>query len=145
MLKYASEFSPNRLKTFSVTFRGKSFDESRYIQQVSKHFGTDHTEFDLNDHADLADVIGELAYYSDEPSADAGAVPVWYLARMSRKDVTVVLSGEGADELFGGYLTYKADRYNRYFSRLPRFLRQAALSVRGISLFRMRRSVSNTK
>jgi asparagine synthase (glutamine-hydrolysing) len=119
--------SPNRLKTFSVTFHGKSFDESRYVHQVSKHFGTDHTEFDLNDQADLADVIGELAYYSDEPSADAGAVPVWYLARMSRKDVTVVLSGEGADELFGGYLTYKADRYNRYFSHLPRMLRQVAL------------------
>jgi asparagine synthase (glutamine-hydrolysing) len=127
ILNYATKLSPNRLKTFSVTFKGKSFDESRYVQQVSEHFGTDHTEFDLNDQADLADVIGELAYYSDEPSADAGAVPVWYLARMSRKDVTVALSGEGADEMFGGYLTYKADRYNRYFSLLPRIVRQAAL------------------
>jgi asparagine synthase (glutamine-hydrolysing) len=127
VLNYASRLYPNRLKTFSVTFKGKSFDESRYVRQVSRHFGTDHTEFDLNDQADLADVIGELAYYSDEPSADAGAVPVWYLARMSRKDVTVVLSGEGADELFGGYLTYKADRYNRYFSRLPQGFRLAAL------------------
>ncbi|HEX4757404.1 MAG TPA: asparagine synthase (glutamine-hydrolyzing) [Terracidiphilus sp.] len=129
VLHYASKLSTKRLKTFSVTFRGKSFDESRYIKQVSSSYGTDHTEFDLNDHADLADVIGELAYYSDEPSADAGAVPVWYLARMSRRDVTVALSGEGADELFGGYLTYKADRYNRYFSRLPRALRQAALGI----------------
>ncbi|MDR3791907.1 MAG: asparagine synthase (glutamine-hydrolyzing) [Terracidiphilus sp.] len=127
VLHYAARLSPNRLKTFSVTFRGKSFDESRYIKQVSSSYGTDHTEFDLNDQADLADVIGELAYYSDEPSADAGALPVWYLAKMTRKDVTVVLSGEGADELFGGYLTYKADRYNRYFSRLPRGLRRAAL------------------
>ena len=129
VLNYASKLSPNRLKTFSVTFHGKSFDESRYIHEVSSRFGTDHTELDLNDHADLADVVGELAYYSDEPSADAGAVPVWYLARMSRKDVTVVLSGEGADELFGGYLTYKADRYNRYFSGVPRFLRRAALGL----------------
>jgi asparagine synthase (glutamine-hydrolysing) len=128
VLNYASKLSPFSLKTFSVTFRGKSFDETRYVREVSSRFGTDHTEFDLNDHADLADVIGELAYYSDEPSADAGAVPVWYLAKMSRKDVTVVLSGEGADELFGGYLTYKADRYNRYFSSLPRPLRQAALA-----------------
>jgi asparagine synthase (glutamine-hydrolysing) len=128
VLHYASKLSPNRLKTFSVTFRGKSFDESRYIKQVSRRYGTDHTEFDLSDHADLGDVIGELAYYSDEPSADAGAVPVWYLAKMTRRDATVVLSGEGADELFGGYLTYKADRYNRYFSRLPRALRRSALS-----------------
>jgi len=129
VLHYAARLSPRRLKTFSVTFRGRSFDESRYIQQVSQHYGTDHTEFDLNETADLGDVIGELAYYSDEPSADAGAVPVWYLSRITRKDVTVVLSGEGADELFGGYLTYKADRYNRYFSRLPRPLRRAALAM----------------
>jgi asparagine synthase (glutamine-hydrolysing) len=127
VLHYASKLSASRLRTFSITFRGKSFDESRYTQQVSKHYGTDHTEFDLNTDADLADVIGELAYYSDEPSADAGAVPVWYLAKMSRKDVTVVLSGEGADELFGGYLTYQADRYNRAFARLPRALREMAL------------------
>lgn len=127
VLNYASKNSANRLKTFSVTFRGKSFDESQYVREVSRHFGTDHTEFDLNDQADLSDMIGELAYYSDEPSADAGAVPVWYLAQLSRKHVTVVLSGEGADELFGGYLTYKADRYHRSFSYVPRLFRQAAL------------------
>jgi asparagine synthase (glutamine-hydrolysing) len=129
VLHYAAKLSPNRLKTFSVTFRGKSFDESHYIKQVSESYGTEHTEFDLNEGADLADMIGELAYYSDEPSADAGAVPVWYLSKMTRKDVTVVLSGEGADELFGGYLTYKADRYNHYFSHLPRPLRRAALAL----------------
>ncbi len=129
VLHYAASLSPRRLKTFSVTFRGKSFDESGYIKQVSESYGTEHTEFDLNEGADLADVIGELAYYSDEPSADAGAVPVWYLSKITRKDVTVVLSGEGADELFGGYLTYKADRYNRYFSHLPRSLRRAALGL----------------
>lgn len=129
VLHYAAKLSPKRLKTFSVTFRGKSFDESRYIEQVAQCYGSDHTEFDLNEEADLADVIGELAYYSDEPSADAGAVPVWYLAKMTRKDVTVVLSGEGADELFGGYLTYKADRYSRYFSLLPRAFRAAALNL----------------
>lgn len=129
VLHYASQLSAKRLKTFSVTFRGKSFDESRYIHQVAQRYGADHTEFDLNENADLADVIGELAYYSDEPSADAGAVPVWYLAKMTRKAVTVVLSGEGADELFGGYLTYKADRYNRYFSLVPHALRAAALNL----------------
>ncbi len=129
VLHYAASLSSKPLKTFSVTFHGKSFDESRYIQQVAQSYGTDHTEFDLNESADLGDVIGELAYYSDEPSADAGAVPVWYLSKITRKDVTVVLSGEGADELFGGYLTYKADRYNRYFSQLPRAWRRAALSL----------------
>ena len=129
VLHYAAKHSTKRLKTFSVTFKGRSFDENRYIQQVSQAYGTDHTEFDLNETADLADVIGELAYYSDEPSADAGAVPVWYLSKITRKAVTVVQSGEGADELFGGYLTYKADRYNRYFSLVPRPLRKAALGI----------------
>jgi len=128
VLDYATRLSPTRLKTFSITFHGKSFDESRYIKSVTERYGSDHTEFDLDIQADLANVIGELAYYSDEPSADAGAVPVWYLAKMSRKNVTVALSGEGADELFGGYLTYKADRYNRIFSGVPRALRALALN-----------------
>jgi asparagine synthase (glutamine-hydrolysing) len=129
ILHYAAKLSTKRLKTFSITFHGKSFDESRYIQRVSQSYGTEHTEFDLNEGADLADTIGELAYYSDEPSADAGAVPVWYLSKATRRAVKVVQSGEGADELFGGYLTYKADRYNRYFSRLPQVLRRAALGL----------------
>ena len=124
---YASKAYAGRLKTFSITFQGKSFDEGAYTRSVSRHFGTDHTELDLNDGANLADVISAMPYYSDEPSADAGAVPVWYLAAMSRKDVTVALSGEGADELFGGYLTYSADRYHRGFSLLPRVVRGKAL------------------
>jgi asparagine synthase (glutamine-hydrolysing) len=127
VLHYAARLSPQRLKTFSVTFRGKSFDESGYIQEVSRHYGTDHTEFDLDEGADLADVIAKLGYYSDEPSADAGAVPVWYLSKMSRRDVTVVLSGEGSDELFGGYLTYKADRLRKAFNTVPRIMRRTAL------------------
>jgi asparagine synthase (glutamine-hydrolysing) len=127
VLDYASRLSPRPLKTFSITFRGKSFDESSYIQQVSRHYGSDHTELNLDEGADLADVIEDLGYYSDEPSADAGAVPVWYLAKMSRRDVTVVLSGEGSDELFGGYLTYKADRLRRTVNNVPRLMRHAAL------------------
>lgn len=124
---YAAKLSSRRLKTFSITFEGRSFDESGYIKQVSDHYGTDHTELDLNEGADLADVIGELSYYSDEPSADAGAVPVWYLSKLSRRDVTVALSGEGADELFGGYLTYKANQYRQLINCVPRWLRRAAL------------------
>jgi asparagine synthase (glutamine-hydrolysing) len=125
---YAVQESSEKLKTFSITFRGKSFDESGYIRAVSDHYGTCHTEIDLNESADLADMIAELGYYSDEPSADAGAVPVWYLAKMTRQQVTVALSGEGADELFGGYLTYKADRYRRASAIVPRPLLQAALA-----------------
>jgi asparagine synthase (glutamine-hydrolysing) len=123
---YAAHLNSKALKTFSITFHGKSFDESTYIRAVSERYGTQHTEIDLNENADLCDSIAELSYYSDEPGADAGAVPVWYLAKLTRRHVTVALSGEGADELFGGYLTYKADRYRRACAMMPRPLLRAA-------------------
>jgi len=129
VLHYASNASPNRLHTFSVTFQGRSFDESKYIREVSHHFGTNHTDFDLNTDAELADAIQQIAYYSDEPSADAGAVPLWFLAKMTAQDVTVILTGEGADELFAGYLTYKANRYSDIARKFPASLRRAGLAA----------------
>jgi asparagine synthase (glutamine-hydrolysing) len=128
ILYYASRLRCG-LHTYSVTFQGRSFDESRYIREVSQHFGTQHAEFDLSPNADLADTIEEMAYYSDEPSADAGALPLWYLARMSARGVTVLLSGEGADELFAGYLTYRADRYASSLRKVPPVFRRLALAL----------------
>jgi len=119
ILHYAASVSSTRLKTYSISFQGRSFDESSFIRQVSSHYGTDHAEFDLNPGANLADTIEEFAYYSDEPSSDAGALPVWFLAKLSKTGTTVALSGEGADELFGGYLTYRADRLATLMRRLP--------------------------
>ena len=101
-----------------MSFQGRSFDESPYFREIARIYGTDHYEFDLNPEVELQSAIEDFAYYSDEPSADAGALPVWFLSRMSRQHVTVALSGEGADELFGGYLTYQADRLVRPFRRL---------------------------
>ena len=128
VLHYASHAGATNLNTFSVTFQGRSFDESHYIREVSQRYGTRHSEFDLTDTADLADAIDQIAYYSDEPSADAGAVPLWFLAQMTTQNVTVALSGEGADEVFGGYLTYRADRYAGVARRIPALLRKAALT-----------------
>jgi asparagine synthase (glutamine-hydrolysing) len=129
VLHYAAEQSVARLKTFSVSFAGRSFDESRYFREVARVYGTDHYEFDLNPDVELQSAIEEFAYYSDEPSADAGALPVWFLSRMSRRHVTVALSGEGADELFGGYLTYIADRLARPFRLTPKPLRRLMLGA----------------
>ena len=129
ILHYATAASPSRLKTFSITFKGRSFDESRYIREVAHLYGTDHTEFDLSPGAEVVDAIRQFAYYSDEPSADAGSLPVWFLSKMSRQQVTVALSGEGADELFGGYLTYRADRYARMARAVPAGLRSAAAAA----------------
>jgi asparagine synthase (glutamine-hydrolysing) len=129
ILHYAATQSSGRLKSFSVGFPGRSFDESRYFREVARVYGTDHYEFEMNPDGELRDAIEDFAYYSDEPSADAGALPVWYLSRMSRQHVTVALSGEGADELFGGYITYQADRLARPLRLVPgglrRFLRGA--------------------
>src|SRR5215467_12288160 len=124
--RHAAEASSTALQTFSITFKGRSFDESGSIQQITRHFGTRHTEFDLDETADLEKAIQQIAFYSDEPSADAGALPAWFLAELSSRQVTVVLSGEGADELFAGYLTYKADRYSAWARQLPPALLRAA-------------------
>ena len=129
ILHYAAEASSQKLKTFSISFQGRRFDESTYFRQVATRYGTDHHEFDLNPEVNLQSAIEEFAFYSDEPSADAGAVPVWFLSKMCRGEVTVALSGDGADELFGGYNTYLADRYARTLRRFPRPLLRLASSM----------------
>jgi asparagine synthase (glutamine-hydrolysing) len=119
LLHYAAAASSTRLKTLSISFAGRSFDESAPIRELTARYGADHQEFDVNPESGLADAIEQFAYYFDEPNADGGALPVWFLSRMTRQHVTVALSGEGADELFGGYLTYRADRMARQVRRLP--------------------------
>jgi asparagine synthase (glutamine-hydrolysing) len=129
VLHYAATASSRPIKTLSVSFLGRSFDETAYIRSAAKQYGTDHQEFDLNPGADLRAAIEEFAYYSDEPSSDAGALPVWFLSKMSRTEVTVALSGEGADELFGGYLTYRANQLARTMRRLPKWSLHAGLGI----------------
>jgi asparagine synthase (glutamine-hydrolysing) len=134
ILHYAARESGRRLKTFSVSFAGRSFDESKYFREIARVYDTDHYEFDLNPDRELTDAIEDFAYYSDEPSADAGALPVWFLSRMSREHVTVALSGEGADELFGGYVTYLADRIVRPFQMVPPAARKLLLKAAQVCL-----------
>jgi asparagine synthase (glutamine-hydrolysing) len=119
ILHYAATASSSRLKTFSISFRGRSFDESSYIHRVAEQYGTEHEELDLTADMDLQSAIEQFAYYSDEPTADAGALPVWFLSKLSKTKTTVALSGEGADELFGGYLTYRADRLAALIRKVP--------------------------
>jgi asparagine synthase (glutamine-hydrolysing) len=129
VLHYAASASSKPIKTLSISFLGRSFDETAYIRAAAKQYGSEHTEFDLNPGADLRGTIEEFAYYSDEPSSDAGALPVWFLSKMSKAEVTVALSGEGADELFGGYLTYRANQLARPMRRLPKWSLRAALGL----------------
>ena len=96
------------VKTFSVGFDVAAFDELAGARAVAERYGTDHHELRLGPEAAL-ELEGVAATY-DEPSGDATALPYWLLARFAAREVKAVLTGEGADELFGGYQTYAADR-----------------------------------
>jgi asparagine synthase (glutamine-hydrolysing) len=133
ILHYSSQASNSRLRTFSISFNGHSFDESRYIRQMVERYGTDHEQLDMSPEQDLESAIEDLTYYSDEPSADSGALPVWFLAKLCKTRCTVAFSGEGADEIFGGYTTYQANRIAGQLRRLPR--RAVDLALRGLQLW----------
>jgi asparagine synthase (glutamine-hydrolysing) len=131
LLHYAAA-ATSRLKTLSISFRGRSCDETAQIRRMAARYETDHEEFDVNPDCGLADAIEQFAYYFDEPNADGGALPVWFLSRLTRSRMTVALSGEGADELFGGYLTYRADQLARLARRLPAWLLRATRRAAGL-------------
>ena len=128
ILHYASQATNAQLKTFSISFRGRSFDETKFIHRAVQQYGTDHQELDLTPEHDLCGAIQEFAYYSDEPSADAGSLPVWFLSKLCKAKTTVALSGEGADELFGGYITCRADMLAKWARLVPGPLRRLALA-----------------
>ena len=124
LLHYAAQALGSPLKTFSVSFRGRSFDETEYIRPIASRYGAEHEELDLNTGLELSDAIESFASYADEPNADAGALPVWFLSKMTSRSARVALSGEGTDELFGGYLTYRANDLARTARRFPSTLLQ---------------------
>lgn len=95
-----------RIKTFSVGFDEERFDERRYARALARHYATDHHEMVVT--ASALDILPLLSWHYDEPFADSSAIPTFYVARMSSEQVTVVLNGDGGDELFGGYLRYLA-------------------------------------
>jgi asparagine synthase (glutamine-hydrolysing) len=127
ILHYASEAGTCRPKTFSIAFESSSCDERRYFREMAKRYGTDHCEYELGADSDIHAAIEGMTFSSDEPGADAGALPVWFLSKMSAEQVTVALSGEGGDELFGGYTTYLADRIACNLRKVPPVLRTWAL------------------
>lgn len=129
VLHYASRESSHRVKTFSITFHGRSFDETAYIHQLVQQYQTEHYELDLNPELDLPSAIEEMCNYADEPLADAGALPIWFLSRLTRQHAIVALSGEGADEMFGGYVTYQADHLVSYLRLLPKAARRSLLAA----------------
>ncbi|MBQ4915643.1 asparagine synthase (glutamine-hydrolyzing) [Maribacter sp. MMG018] len=98
--------SEQKVKTFSVKFNEKGFDESAYAQKVADHLQTDHHVINC-DYAEGIELIENFSHYYDEPFADASAIPSMLLAKHTKKQVTVALSGDGADEAFLGYRRYQ--------------------------------------
>lgn len=96
-----------QLKTFSVAYdMGKGFNETPYARQIARTFNTDHHEFFMSQ-AQFRDFVPEFVRYMDEPVTESAAISLYYISKMAQKHVTVVLSGEGSDEIFAGYDFYR--------------------------------------
>ena len=98
--------SSQPIKTFTIGFPIAAYDETSYARQVARHIGTDHEELQVT--PDAISILPKLVWNYDEPFADSSAIPTWYVSEVTRRHVTVALSGDGGDELFAGYPRYKA-------------------------------------
>ncbi len=122
----AQRVSSTPVRTFTIGFRERAFDEAASAREVAAHLGTDHRELILEPR-DALEVIPRLPEIHDEPFADSSQIPASLLSRMTRRHVTVAISGDGGDELFGGYNRYAwADVIWRRVGRLPRSVRRVA-------------------
>ena len=117
----AAEESGYRVSTFSIGFEESSFDELDQARLVAQRYGTDHHELILR--PDAVDLLPRLVEAFDEPFGDSSALPTYLVSQLASDTVKVVLSGEGGDELFGGYYTYVADRLAPRVGRAAPFLR----------------------
>ena len=111
-----AEASSRPVQTFSIGFDEPQFDELEHARTVARHFGTDHHEFVVR--PDGLSILDRLVEHFDEPFADSSAIPTWYVSEIARRHVTVVLSGDGGDELFGGYDRYLPHPRIAQFDRL---------------------------
>jgi asparagine synthase (glutamine-hydrolysing) len=113
------------VKTFSIGFQEKSYDESSMARLVARHLGTEHHERIFTAEA-MRDVLPEVVSRLDEPFGDASLLPTYLLSSFAREHVTVALGGDGGDELLLGYPTFVAESFGRAFARLPGPVREGA-------------------
>jgi len=117
-----AQASSTPIRTFSIGFEEAEFDELDYARQVASRFGTEHHEYVVK--PDALDVLPKLVWHFDEPFADSSAIPTYYLSEITRRHVTVALSGDGGDENFAGYRRYAQalELDQRMTGRLPALL-----------------------
>ena len=120
-----SEACPTPVRTFSIGFDDQTYNELPFAREVAARFGTDHCEQVLQ--PDIAALAERLVAHLDEPFADFSIFPTYLVSELASQSVKVVLSGDGGDEVFGGYETYVAQSMDRYYRWLPASLRQKAL------------------
>jgi asparagine synthase (glutamine-hydrolysing) len=127
------------IKTFSVGFGdGGAYDERPFARKVAQHLGTDHYDICLTAR-DFVDALPSYVWHMDEPVADPASIPLYYVSRLARQQVTVVLSGEGADELFAGYAfwtRFKGQRRLELFQKIPAIIRETI--VKGLNAYILR-------
>lgn len=117
-----SGFKAVPVKTFSVGFKEKDFTETRYAREVAQRFSTDHHEIVVE--PDAIGLLPRLAWEFDEPFADSSAVPTYYVSKMAREHVTVILSGDGGDETFAGYRRYLWSNDMKRYDLMPALMKK---------------------
>src|SRR2546421_4102720 len=122
-----AESSSRPVQTFSIGFENESFNELPYARRIAEEFATEHHEFIVR--PDAVDLIPRMVRQYGEPFADSSAIPSFYLAELTRRDVTVALNGDGGDESFAGYTRYIGNLVARRLERLPLPIRKAIGAV----------------
>jgi asparagine synthase (glutamine-hydrolysing) len=115
------ELSPHPVKTFTIGFSDKACDEAHYAAQVARHLGTDHTVHYMTD-ADVLECVPQIPHWYDEPFADSSQLPTYLVSRLAKSKVSVVLSGDGGDEVFSGYTRYLI--LHKWWSLISKFPHQ---------------------
>jgi asparagine synthase (glutamine-hydrolysing) len=111
------------VKTFSIGFPNEDFSETAHARAVAERFGTNHNEFIVD--PDLIETLEKLTHMLEEPFADSSILPTYHVSRLARQHVTVALSGDGGDELYGGYDRYQINLHRDAFRRIPAWLGRA--------------------
>ncbi len=117
-----TQLSNAPINTFSIGFKEKDYDESKRAEIVAKHIHSNHTKYIL-DYSDVLDILNDIILYYDEPFGDSSIIPSYYVAKLASEKVKVVLTGDCADELFGGYEKYLAHYYASKYKRIPSVIR----------------------